>query len=190
MLLAGASAFAVSSSARPFLNDLMPLATSPIRSETLPRPPNSKSPTARTISQCQMLKPPMNSSVRNRVRARGKGSFEPETRRRGRQKQAQRQGRTAAGYSRVNGGSGARRGKALLLGAIARRNQAEVEIARFERVFVVAQRRIVGRQRHGKAGRHAAFDQAGAFELVEPGQIGERVEAEMRQERFRGSVGH
>src|SRR5437588_128918 len=56
-LLAGSSA--LSSSDRPFLNDLMPLAKSPISSEILPRPPNSSSPTASTMIQCQMLIEPM-----------------------------------------------------------------------------------------------------------------------------------
>src|SRR5436189_5269511 len=56
--LAG-SASAFSSSAKPFLNDLMPLAKSPIRSEILPRPPNSNSPTARTRIQCQTLIEPI-----------------------------------------------------------------------------------------------------------------------------------
>src|SRR5262249_13858902 len=59
-VLAGSSGF--SSSARPFLNDLMPLAKSPIRSEILPRPPNSKRPTANTIIQCQTLIEPMRTS--------------------------------------------------------------------------------------------------------------------------------
>src|ERR1700684_3021648 len=55
---------AVSSSARPFLKDLMPLATSPLKSETLPRPPKTSRSTAPTINQCQMLKEPIKSSVR------------------------------------------------------------------------------------------------------------------------------
>src|SRR5215470_8341830 len=52
-LLSGSSAF--SSSDKPFLNDLMPLAKSPISSEILPRPPNNSRPTASTMIQCQML---------------------------------------------------------------------------------------------------------------------------------------
>src|SRR5712691_10596213 len=56
-VLAGSSAF--SSSDRPFLNDLMPLAKSPISSEILPRPPNNSRPTASTMIQCQMLIEPM-----------------------------------------------------------------------------------------------------------------------------------
>src|ERR1700677_1801156 len=69
MVFIGASVFGAvsavsSSSARPFLKDLMPLATSPIKSETLPRPPKTSRSTAPTINQCQMLKEPMKSSVR------------------------------------------------------------------------------------------------------------------------------
>src|SRR5947199_10744372 len=53
------SVSAFSSSERPFVNDLMPFAKSPISSEILPRPPNSKSPTARTRIQCQTLIEPI-----------------------------------------------------------------------------------------------------------------------------------
>ena len=42
-----------------FLNDLMPLAKSPIRVLILLLPPNRSRTTASTISQCQMLKLPM-----------------------------------------------------------------------------------------------------------------------------------
>src|SRR5919112_6571207 len=47
-----------SSSVMPFLNALMPLATSPIISEILPRP-NSSITIRPTTIQCQMLAPPM-----------------------------------------------------------------------------------------------------------------------------------
>src|SRR6202012_5511663 len=49
---------ATSSSFMPFLNALMPWATSPIRSEILPRP-NSSRTTAITTIQCQMLSEPI-----------------------------------------------------------------------------------------------------------------------------------
>src|SRR5215510_7456668 len=49
---------AVSSSFMPFLKALMPWATSPIRSEILPRP-NSSRTTAITTIQCQMLSEPI-----------------------------------------------------------------------------------------------------------------------------------
>src|SRR5260370_33921515 len=57
-VLAG-SVSAFSSSVRPFLKDLMPLAKSPISSEILPRPPNSRSATPKTRIQCQTLIEPM-----------------------------------------------------------------------------------------------------------------------------------
>src|SRR4029079_7248145 len=47
-----------SSSCMPFLKALMPCATSPIRSEILPRP-NSSRTTAITTIQCQMLREPI-----------------------------------------------------------------------------------------------------------------------------------
>src|SRR5208282_5680874 len=56
---ADSARFSVSSSARPFLNDFTPLATSPMMSEILPLPPNSRSATAANNIQCQMLRPPM-----------------------------------------------------------------------------------------------------------------------------------
>src|SRR6185437_16947995 len=59
MLLSGA-AFAVSSSAMPFLKALMPPAKSLIRPEILPRP-NSSITTTTTISQCQILNEPIRS---------------------------------------------------------------------------------------------------------------------------------
>src|SRR5215207_5994619 len=55
---AGVSALAASSSDMPFLNALMPCATSPISSEILPRP-NSSRTTAITTIQCQMLSEPI-----------------------------------------------------------------------------------------------------------------------------------
>src|SRR5437588_4424650 len=61
-VLTGSSA--LSSSTKPFLNDLMPLAKSPISSEILPRPPNSRSTTAPAMIQCQMLSEPMSLILR------------------------------------------------------------------------------------------------------------------------------
>src|SRR3954471_17078560 len=48
----------LSSSCMPFLKALMPCATSPMRSEILPRPNNSRT-TAITTIQCQMLSEPI-----------------------------------------------------------------------------------------------------------------------------------
>src|SRR6266487_3116676 len=64
--------------------------------------------------------------------------------------------------------SGTRSVLALLARA---RREPEVEIARLERLFVLLQALIVRRHRHGEAGRQPADEQAGALELVEPGQV-------------------
>src|SRR5580698_3417377 len=108
MVLIGASdlgASTVSSSDMPFLKALMPLATSPIMSEILTRPPKTRSSTAPTTNQCQMLNEPMKTSVRNgtwyATLARGNMSISPEPRRQGRQKQARPQCPTAAGLMRL-----------------------------------------------------------------------------------------
>src|SRR6266481_4059240 len=59
MVLVGSGFSAVfSSSCMPFLKALMPCATSPIKSEILPRP-NSSRTTAITTIQCQMLSEPI-----------------------------------------------------------------------------------------------------------------------------------
>src|SRR6185436_15636201 len=62
------SAVALSSSERPFLKLLMPLATSPIRSEILPRP-NSRTTINITMAQCQIEKEPINHSLDSLWRA-------------------------------------------------------------------------------------------------------------------------
>src|ERR1700722_10023678 len=59
------------------------------------------------------------------------------------------------------------------------RRKAEIEIAGLERILVLVQRRIVGRRRHRKTGRKASVEQARAFQLVEPRQVGQRLEPEM-----------
>src|SRR5882724_10334219 len=61
MVLVGSAAgfsAVLSSSCMPFLKALIPCATSPIRSEILPRPNNSRT-TAITTIQCQMLSEPI-----------------------------------------------------------------------------------------------------------------------------------
>ena len=63
------------------------------------------------------------------------------------------------------------RRRRLFLDALRRRREAEVEIARLERVLVVAQRRIVGRHRHREARRQAVVEQARAFQLLQARQI-------------------
>src|SRR6267378_1646551 len=60
MVFTGSAGFSavLSSSCMPFLKALMPCATSPIRSEILPRPNNSRT-TAITTIQCQILSEPI-----------------------------------------------------------------------------------------------------------------------------------
>src|SRR5262245_4712442 len=80
--------------------------------------------------------------------------------------------------------------RALFLAARFRpRRKAEIEISRLERVLVLAQRRIIRRRRHRKAGGQPAVEQARAFELVEPRQVGQRLQSEMRQELLGGAIG-
>src|SRR5262245_47843643 len=69
------------------------------------------------------------------------------------------------------------------------RRQAEIEVARLERILVLAQRRIVRRRRHREAGRQLPVEHARALELVEARQVGQRLEPEMRQELLGRSVG-
>src|SRR5580658_1407948 len=73
-----ASIEASSGSAMFFLNDLMPLAKSPIRLLTLP-PPNSSKTTSSTTIQCQMLKLPTQSSVPRLVPGPGPRQPVPRT---------------------------------------------------------------------------------------------------------------
>ena len=76
----------------------------------------------------------------------------------------------------------------LVLVALAERLVAEEVV--LERLLVVAQmRRIVG-VRHGEAGRQVGIEQAGALQLVQAGQILDRVEAEMLEELRGRAVGH
>src|SRR4030088_283045 len=73
--LGASSAF--SSSDKPFLNDLMPLAKSPISSEILPRPPNSNRPTASTMIQCQILMEPIGYPPQRRAHGAARLEFAP-----------------------------------------------------------------------------------------------------------------
>src|SRR5580692_8142027 len=109
-------------------------------------------------------------------------SISPEPRRQGRQQQARRECPTAAGLTRLTSTLGWPYSDHLIgeradlfLAAAGGRRQAEVEIARFERVFVVAQGRIVRRHRNAEARGQRSLDQARALELIEAGQIVERL---------------
>src|SRR5262245_32313616 len=86
---------------------------------------------------------------------------------------------TATGRAR---GSGSRSRRALILDAVGRRRETDIEIARLERVLVLAQRRIVGRRRHRKSRRQAVVEQARALQFLEARQIAQRFQTEVRQE--------
>src|SRR5580692_7995370 len=167
----------------PFLNDLMPLATSPISSEILPRPPKSRSPTARTIIQCQMLREPMKSSVCSGAPRSPQGTdFDQKLCAKSGKNKRNRKAAEPAGRCHARPGRASRpryEGRCLFLGALHRWSKSEVEVAGLQRLFVLPQRRIVGGHGDVKARRQRLFDEAGAFELVEAGKIGERIEPEM-----------
>src|SRR5678816_3222554 len=78
--------------------------------------------------------------------------------------------------------SGMTKSRGLLLDALGRRRETEVEAARLERVLVVAQRRIVGRHRHRKARRQPVVEQARTLQLFEARQVAQLLQAEIRQE--------
>ncbi len=69
--------------------------------------------------------------------------------------------------------------------ALGRWAECHVEIGGIERILVLAQRRVVGRHRHGELRRQTAIDQSRAFEFIEPRQIADILETEMLQERLR-----
>src|SRR5215217_7025309 len=159
-----------SSSVMPFLKALMPFAKSPISSEILPRPPNSSRPTASTMFQCQMLNEPMRKSSVATGPHGPAGPHGPFV-----------LGNAKLGFQRLKNKAGQIRCKfssgrkplelLLLLHPLETRGKAKIEVARLERVLILAQGRIVGRQRHGESSRQPAIQQAGALELVDAGQI-------------------
>src|SRR5436190_22998467 len=90
---AGLSAAVLSSSCMPYLKALMPCATSPIRSEILPRPNNSRT-TAITTIQCHMLSEPiLQPSIHT---DRNAGLILPESKHRGGEEQGHRPRQIAA----------------------------------------------------------------------------------------------
>src|SRR5579884_657242 len=201
MLLTG-SLFAVSSSAMPFLKALMPPATSLISSEILPRP-NSSITTTMTISQCQILNEPIgNSSAATglapayvtRKLGFGRGKNKEFSARHGRAWTANSarnpSNRTKLTFVFVRVGHAARfaiRSGRLLVGRC-RGRQCEIEIAGVKRLFVVAQCAVVRGDWDGKAGRQAAYQQAGTFKFLEPRQITYLLQSEVRQERLGRAV--
>src|SRR5690242_12968288 len=192
MDLTGSAALsAVSSSFMPFLKALMPCATSPIRSEILPRP-NSSRTTAITTIQCQTLSEPILQPSKHN--GRSPSLILSEGRLGVRQKQGLRPRQIARSRRLMSlplTGQDRRqqptKGLAFAGSAIAfrldTRRQGQFQIAGLERILVFAQRRIVRGRRNGEAGRQARIQQARAPELVETRQIAERLEAELRQER-------
>src|SRR5215471_622456 len=161
----------------PFLKALMPWATSPISSEILPRP-NSRSRTAMTTIQCQMLRPPMEFPPSRRP-ARANRLVPRQTRRRGRQKQGFRASRSRDRFARA--GACLTTTEIRFSFLVRAGGQSEVEISGLERVLVLPQARIVRRHRNRKARRQASLEQAGALELVEAREVADRVETEMAQ---------
>src|SRR3954452_2777241 len=151
------SALAASSSDMPFLNALMPCATSPISSEILPRP-NSSRTTAITTIQCQILNetiekyyaPSGGPPLLGLARTYEQGAAKTRT--------AWRPDAADRIMAKTFKSRDLRRIR-LFLEALRRRRQAKVEIARLKRVLVVAQRRIVGRHRHRETRRQAVVEQ-------------------------------
>src|SRR5262249_15978625 len=135
----------------PFLKALMPDAKSPISSEILPRPPNKSSTARMTSTPCIHLTEPLALFLppARRVPPR---CFTPEMRLRTRQKQGLRpigrvRNRAVYGRSKRPRCVTATQAPLVLAGWLRPRRQPEVEIARLERILVLAQRRIVGRRR-------------------------------------------
>src|SRR5689334_13862086 len=67
------------------------------------------------------------------------------------------------------------------------RRQGQFQISGFKRILVFTQRWIVRGCRNSEAGRQARIQEARPLQLVETGQIAKCLEAELRQERVRGS---
>src|SRR3954465_6688536 len=192
MVLTGSGVSAVfSSSCMPFLKALMPCATSPIKSEILPRPNNSRT-TAITTIQCQMLSEPILQPSKQ-LRPAMRPLFARERRRRRCQKQglkprhigdrgdplsllltapAANPDLTAAVFFRLHSG-----------------RKRQFQIADFKGILVIAQRRIVRRRGNAEARWQPRVQQSRPFQLFETRQIAERLEAELRQESFGGTEG-
>jgi len=62
-------------------------------------------------------------------------------------------------------------GARSLFGTRRRRRQAQIEVARIERIFVVAQRRVVRWKRDAETGRQIALQEARALEFIEARQV-------------------
>src|ERR1700732_4496147 len=69
------------------------------------------------------------------------------------------------------------------------RCEAQVEVARFERVLVLAQGGLVGGGRYVEPGRQLPVHQPGAAQLLEARQVADRFQPEMGQESLGGPEG-
>src|SRR5829696_2233800 len=69
----------------------------------------------------------------------------------------------------------------LLLIALRRWRERQIEIAGLQRVLILAQRGVMGRHRNGKAGRQAPVKQTGALQLIKPREIAQSLQGEMSQ---------
>src|SRR5579859_3715613 len=185
---------AVSSSRIPFLKALIPCATSPIRSEILPRP-NSSRTTAITTIQCQMLSEPILQP--SNTNGRSPSLISSERRLGRRQKQALRRRQIVSDVTvmwlPLTGAEAPlqpTKGLAFALVAAAFgldvRRQRQFQVAGLERILVLAKRRIVRRSRYGETGRQARVQQACALQLIEARKVAEHFQAELRQERLGG----
>src|SRR4051812_40971185 len=141
MVFTGSGFSAVfSSSCMPFLKALMPCATSPIRSEILPRPNNSRT-TAITTIQCQMLSEPI---LQPSKHAAGiAASLCPERRRRRCQKQGLKPRHIGDRGDRLSllltGPRGVADLASVVLFRLHRRCQRQFQIADFKGILVIAQ---------------------------------------------------
>src|ERR1700749_1552924 len=128
----------------PFLNAVMPCSTSPIRSEILPRPNNSRT-TAITMIQCQMLSEPILQPSKHRGQ-RPRLIF-PETRLWRSQKQGPMPPSNDVWRATVNreycGDYGDLAAFLAAFGLRSRRQQEFQTVADLQRILVLAQRRII-----------------------------------------------
>src|SRR6266567_3496541 len=128
----------------PFLKALMPCATSPIRSEILPRPNNSRT-TAITTIQCQMLSEPILHPSKHT--GRKAGLIFPESRLRGGEKQGLRPRQIAVSATQLIGvaepfwAMAIDAKSAFALGfRLYRPRQREFQIVDIQRILVIGQR--------------------------------------------------
>ena len=120
----------------------------------LAAPAEHQQQTAPTISQCQMLNEPMKSSVRSSARAHPRDrEFNLKLGVGGGKNKLNRERAGKAAHGGVKAAEDRR--LRLFLGTFGRRREPEIEIARFQRVLVIPQGRVVGGHRDGKPGRQA-----------------------------------